>query len=320
MPGRRHSSRQYKPNPEQEKDEFTHEAFWESIHFKDPCSNEDKEIFGKCNHFCPHQSHAEDGEQKSFCTLPLWHDDLTGQASKDYVAQHGGIVSPDGHHFACSHRTSQPVHTIFLIDMSGSMVSQDASPHMLPWRRTHPNRLGCALAAVQSFVERRAPQSPQDLISLVAFAYDVRNGPALCSINQLDHRRLQTLWPNGGTSFAAAINAIVPLVRQTPTGHRCMVMFLSDGYDSYPDAPLRQLFSGLPEPVRFHTVQFPPGEATGKIVLTQMVQAALAQVLRQEDFASKSSYMESIDGVSLQEAFVGIAASLSSVAGGLIAE
>ena len=187
-------------------------------------------------------------------------------------------------------------------------------------RRTHPNCLGSALAAVQSFVERRAHQSPDDLISLVAFANYAHNGPALCSINQLNLQWLETLQPNGGTSFAAAIDAIVPCVRQTPTGHRCMVMFLSDGYDSYPDASLRQLFSGLPEPVRFHTVQFPPGEARGKIVLTQMVQAALAHVHQQDDFASKSSYMESIDGVSLQEAFVGIAASLSSVAGGLIAE
>ena len=78
MPGRRHSMRRYKPNPQEEKDEFTHEAFWESIGFKDPCSNEDKEIFGKCNHFCAHPSHSEDGEQKSFCTLPLWHDPLFG--------------------------------------------------------------------------------------------------------------------------------------------------------------------------------------------------------------------------------------------------
>ena len=322
MPGRRHSMRRYKPNPQEEKDEFTHEAFWESIGFKDPCSNEDKEIFGKCNHFCAHPSHTEDGEQKSFCTLPLWHDPLSGQESQGHIAQYGGCVSPDGHHFACSHKTSQPVHTIFLIDISYSMSSEDVKPQTLPWRRSHPNRLGCALAAVQSFVEKRGHQSPDDVVSLMAFNTAVQNGPTLTPIQQFSTRWLQNLAPSAQTSFAAAINAILPCVRQTPRGHRCMVMFLSDGWDYYPASSMQRLFNSMQrtfptQPLRFHTVQFPPGDADGKTVLTKMVRAALGGAA-EDEFAKNSSFMESIDAVSLQEAFLNVAESLSSVAGGLI--
>ena len=49
------------------------------------------------------------------------------------------------------------------------MSSRDVTPQTLPWRQSHPNRLGCALAAVQSFVEKRGNQSPDDVVSLMAF-------------------------------------------------------------------------------------------------------------------------------------------------------
>ncbi|CAJ1383685.1 unnamed protein product, partial [Effrenium voratum] len=52
-------------------------------------------------------------------------------------------------------------------------------------------------------------------------------------------------------------------------------------------------------------------------VMERMASAA-RQAAQQEDFASRSSYMASVDGISLQEAFVGIAESLSAPAGGLI--
>ncbi len=263
---------------------------------------------------------------KSFCTLPLWHDLLSGQESQGHIAQHGGCVSPDGHHFACSHKTSQPVHTIFLIDISWSMSSADVKPQTLPWRRSHPNRLGCALAAVQSFVEKRGHQSPDDVVSLMAFNTGVKNGPTLTPIQRFSTGWLQNLAIVGGlegcTSFAAAIDAILPCVRQTPRGHRCMVMFLSDGWDHYPESSMQRLLNSMQrtfptQPLRFHIVQFPPGDRKGKTVLTQMVRAALG-VAAEDEFAKNSSFMESIDAVSLQEAFLNVAESLSSVAGGLI--
>ena len=52
-------------------------------------------------------------------------------------------------------------------------------------------------------------------------------------------------------------------------------------------------------------------------MLTQMVRAALGGAA-EDEFAKNSSFMESIDAVSLQEAFLNVAESLSSVAGGLI--
>ena len=267
MPGRRHSSRRYKPNPDEPKDEFTHAAFWESISFRDPCSNEDIDMFGKCNHFCPHESHLKDGEQPSFCTLPLWHDVLTDQEGKAHVAQHGGIVSLDGHHFACSHDTGLPVHTIIVLDKSISMGAPDAKPQMRPWCQSHPNRLGCALAAAQSFVEKRRHRSPGDLISLIAFDVGTYNGPTAVPILQFDSTAqwLQALRPGNTTSFAEAVKAIGPCLQHTPAGHRCMVLFLSDGWNPYPGVELNNLFdhsqrhSG--QPLCFHTVQFPMGEA-----------------------------------------------------------
>ncbi|CAE6972441.1 unnamed protein product [Symbiodinium sp. CCMP2456] len=322
MPGRRHSQRRYKPNPEVPKDEFTHAAFWESIAFKDPCSNEDQEIFGKCNHRCPHESHTKDGEHPSFCTLPLWHSPLSAEESQRHVAQHGGIVSADGHHFSCSHKKSVPVHTIFLIDSSGSMGYQDVLPQTLPWRQSHPNRLGCAIAAVQSFVEKRLHSSAEDRVSLLAFNTQVQKGPLLLPIADFNDTWLRTLQPGYQTCFETAISAIIPHVAQTPTGHRCMIVLLSDGWAPFPATSLGRLFAPVrggssSQALRLHTVQFPPGDAQGKSVLTQIV-ATAKRSAGQDDFASKSSYMESVDGITLQEAFMGIAESLSSAAGGLI--
>ncbi|CAK9059552.1 unnamed protein product [Durusdinium trenchii] len=325
MPGRRHSMRQYKPNPEIPKDEFTHEAFWESTGFKDPCSNEDKEVFGKCNHFCPHASHMKDGELPSFCTLPLWHAALSDQEGKEYVRQHGGIVSPDGHHFSCSHRTSLPVHTIFLIDKSGSMSYNDVVPETRPWRDSHPNRLGCALAAIQSFVEKRQHSSPDDKISLLAFDTDALNGPSMVSISDFDtcHQWLSNLEANYQTSFANAMAATIPLVQQTPNSHRSMVMFLSDGWDHFPAQALQRVFAAVArstpgKALRLHTVQFPAQHGSDADVLAQMAQAARNHAAFDDEFAQASSSMQSVDNISLQETFMGIAESLSSAAGGLI--
>jgi len=325
MPGRRHSSRKYKPNPEMPKDEFTHEAFWESIGFQDPCSSEDKEIFVKCAHFCPHPSHTREGEQPSFCTLPLWHDALSGEAAKRHIAQNGGLVSPDGHHFACSHSDAQPVHAIFLVDKSGSMSYGDTTPQTAPWRYSHRNRLGCALEAVQSFVERRRSSSPGDVLSFVAFDNKARPGPANVSIGDFDAHRgwLQQLKPDGGTSFKNAIEALSPYVRGTPSAEmRIIVIMLSDGWDDFPAAALQGLFGvmrghALGKPLRMHTVQFPSGVLQGQRILQQIAETARGQDLG-DDFAGHSSFMASVDGIALQEAFVGIADSLCKAAGGLI--
>ena len=275
--------------------------------------------------FCSHVSHTKDGEMPSFCTLPLWHSPLSNREGKDYVAQHGGILSPDGHHFSCTHRTSQPVHTIFVIDKSGSMSNSDVKPETLPWRRSHPNRLGCAMAAVQSFVEKRRHSSPDDKLSLLAFDTEVLHGPATVPILEFNtcQQWLQNLKADNSTSFAAAIASVVPLVRQSPAEHRTMVMFLSDGWDHYPGQALSTLFASVArktpnEAVRLHTIQFPAGDAHGSSVLSQIAQAARNAAAFGDDFAKASSSMESVDGISLQEAFMGIAESLSSAAGGLI--
>ena len=53
-------------------------------------------------------------------------------------------------------------------------------------------------------------------------------------------------------------------------------------------------------------------------VLAQMAQAARNHAAFDDEFAQASSSMQSVDNISLQETFMGIAESLSSAAGGLI--
>ena len=50
--GRRHETIKYEPEPDIPKDELTHENFWNSIKFEDPCSTEEIELFKKCSYQC----------------------------------------------------------------------------------------------------------------------------------------------------------------------------------------------------------------------------------------------------------------------------
>ena len=171
----------------------------------------------------------------------------------------------------------------------------------------------------QSFVEKRLHSSAEDRVSLLAFDTQVQKGPLLLPIGDFNDTWLRTLRPGSQTCFETAISAIIPHVAQTPTGHRCLIVLLSDGWAHFPASSLGRLFArrSSTQALRLHTIQFPPGDAQGKFVLTQIV-ATAKQSAGQDDFASKSSYMESVDGITLQEAFMGIAESLSSAAGGLI--
>ena len=101
-----------------------------------------------------------------------------------------------------------------------------------------------------------------------------------------------------------------------------LVMFLSDGADHYPASSMQRLLNSMQrtfptQPLRFHTVQFPLGGRWQDSVDTNGGWQHLG-LLAEDEFAKNSSFMESIDAVSLQEAFLNVAESLSSVAGGLI--
>ena len=102
-----------------------------------------------------------------------------------------------------------------------------------------------------------------------------------------------------------------------------MVILLSDGWSTFPNAALTALFRSVQlhdqgHALRVHTVQFPQGDEQGKRILDQIAQAAKRQAAR-DTFAGASSFIVSIDGIALQEAFVGIAESISGPAGGLLA-
>jgi hypothetical protein len=111
---RRHSTTRYFPNPDEEKDELTHEAFWQLYNFEDPCHGlTGCDDFNRCPHMCP-RGHEDDGRPKrSYCELPLWH-----VPAKDADAKIGQIVF-DRHIFSCKH--PQVYHTLFCLDDSSSM-------------------------------------------------------------------------------------------------------------------------------------------------------------------------------------------------------
>lgn len=239
------------------------------------------------------------------------------------MAQHGGLVSSDGHHFACRH-TLQPVHTIFLIDCSGSMGRHDVRPNRALWRALHPNRLGCVLAAVESFVERRRGSGPDDQVSLIAFNKVASRGPTGVRLANFDQTasawlRERVAW--GGTCFKSAISALGTCVREVGTSPvRHLAIMLSDGEGAFPEQGLQELLEaeGGRNPMRIHTVQFPhePSSKQGH-VLRRIAQAAIDQS-GGDAFSLCSSFAESLDGIALQEAFVGIADSLCKPAGGLM--
>ncbi|GLJ33821.1 hypothetical protein SUGI_0679980 [Cryptomeria japonica] len=69
----RHKTVRYGPDVHVPKDEMTHETFWKYVRFNDPCTEEEREGFDLCNHFCKSEEHDSGPSAKSYCTEKLWH-------------------------------------------------------------------------------------------------------------------------------------------------------------------------------------------------------------------------------------------------------
>ena len=59
--------------------------------------------FRKCNAWCNHPSHKQD---KCYCVLDVWHDDVKDDPTKEYTIA-------NGHQFSCIH--PKPPHMYVLI-------------------------------------------------------------------------------------------------------------------------------------------------------------------------------------------------------------
>lgn len=78
--------------------------------------------------------------------------------------------------YACRHVTAADVHTLLVIDRSGSMASQNIQPDNKDIR-SHPrfssggldNVLGVVYEAAYKYLKERSSKAPQDLISFLPF-------------------------------------------------------------------------------------------------------------------------------------------------------
>ncbi|KAH9291385.1 hypothetical protein KI387_043423, partial [Taxus chinensis] len=165
--GSRHATVKYGPDVDIAKDEMTHETYWQCVRFVDPCTEEEREEFGRCNHHCKSEEHETEvgGSDKSYCTEKLWHPPIkrTGQNISS-----AGYITDDGHHFGCDHSKNVPHHVIFVIDRSGSMQSSDISPTMGKFN-DHNSRLGCVYEAILRFIQACLRTVSDDSVSVVLF-------------------------------------------------------------------------------------------------------------------------------------------------------
>uniref|UniRef100_A0A7S4GLK9 VWFA domain-containing protein n=1 Tax=Oxyrrhis marina TaxID=2969 RepID=A0A7S4GLK9_OXYMA len=305
---RRHAVYKYEPNPEAERDEMTCEAYWKHIGWENPVAAEERAEFRKCNHYCAHASHADDPE-RSWCLETVMHRPVPWQP--------GSSISKDGHRFACKHEEIVPLRIVVAIDCSGSM-SDGPCPDREPFVSWNNNRLGCALATFDEFMERRSQDSPNDVVTIIGFESRVlvcENVP-VCDVTQ---RRsvLSSIKISGGTNFRSAIAKVVEVLNCYPQVEhgKVLVLFLSDGHSCYPGAEISQLVQLCQSnswDLRFHALQFPDGEVQAP--LRQMVDAVKAMPSK---FAQASSACACADDIKLQDTMQGVAMSLGANLGGV---
>jgi hypothetical protein len=121
------------------------------------------------------------------------------------------------------------LHTIFIIDTSGSMNLQDARPtkaHLL----RQSNRVGAVLEAVENYIERRKQANPQDLYSLIEFSDAVKFSIEAQPVTTFQPSLLSRISPRGGTEFDPPLLAAQQLLtKHVPVHHTPFIFFLSDG-------------------------------------------------------------------------------------------
>ena len=203
---RRHETAKYGPNEHIPKDELTHDAFWTTIGFEDPCT--DTSQFRKCSGKCLAKEH-ESGEP-SLCSGQIWHEPFT---QNDLGHLGGGHISQNGCHFKCVHSSSGPVHHVLVVDRSGSMGGSDAQPTKLGiLKETHNNRLGAVIEACHDYLSKRATKADTDVVSFIQFN---SSAEVLFQGRQLDPdgllERMKEASVDGGTSFSPASTFFVCL-------------------------------------------------------------------------------------------------------------
>ncbi|RUS20070.1 hypothetical protein BC937DRAFT_86448, partial [Endogone sp. FLAS-F59071] len=282
--GTQHITTKIEPYPDRPKDFVKHSLYWERTAFKDPYSQEDQELYNKCDSYCPDEEHRGEAkyfseqringvanlvvQPKSYCELPIFHPPLNGGSAPPDDGS--GYVSADGHWFKCRNPAiiNFNFHTIFVIDRSLSMSFRDMRPsENVPisdlLRSGHNNRLGAVYEAIYRFMETRKNTlekrtmgrsfaASNDTMSLVLFDLKTQivvEDRDLIGQSELVVEKMIKYSVEGGTNFSVAINEAARICKdhQDESTRIPIIIFLSDGDGTFPEGELRRLFESAPK-------------------------------------------------------------------------
>ncbi|KAH3761864.1 E3 ubiquitin-protein ligase [Pelomyxa schiedti] len=213
--GRRHATVRYLPDSNIPKDELTHESYWNSIGFRDPCTAEHREIFKLCDFECGENRHTD---PRCRCMLPLWHarSSLQVNESKQFECGKFGFASSDGHIFLRKHGPPENMHIVLCLDASTSMNRR--------------SRWQTLVRGVEQFISAR--NKPRDVYSIVLFH---GQGIVACDRVSPDQARANiTREPHfgGDTKFSSGLSVAYRKLMETDwSDYRAALIFMSDGED-----------------------------------------------------------------------------------------
>ncbi|KAH3761863.1 Sterol 3-beta-glucosyltransferase [Pelomyxa schiedti] len=213
--GIRHATTKYLPDPDNPKDELTHEGYWNAIGFCDPCTPEHREIFKLCNFECGENRHTD---PRCRCMLPLWHEPCTLQANESETLKDGrvGFASSDGHIFPKKHGPPENMHIVLCLDASTSMLRR--------------NRWETLVRGVEQFISAR--NKPKDVYSIILF-----HGQGIIACDRVSPEQAQTritMEPHfgGDTKFSSGLSFAYRQLMETDWDeYRAALIFMSDGED-----------------------------------------------------------------------------------------
>ena len=271
--GRQHQTTTYHPLPNVPKDEMTHDAYWASIGFQDPCNELDVEEFNKCPAYCSAETHGT-GEEKVYCEMSLWHDPVRSLAD---VSKNSGFLSKDGHVFPCDHPPGV-YHFVLCLDASFSME--------FGWHDL--------VSAVELFVNQRKRQSSSDKISVVVYTSKAYTVAEFESIADFDLNCLRFI--GGHTNFGVALNKAYMLIGRYITDQIAPVLiFMSDGQCGNGELEMERIAQKyrVANNLQVYTLGF--GEA---------IFAKLKELAR----LGYGEYLDAVNGLALRNMFIEISA------------
>ena len=209
-----------------ENDKFIYECkcsyFWENIlKFKSNFSSDENKRFSLCNWKCKYESH----EPPEYCQLPLWHN----KVNEIPKGMEGSWISK-GHIFKCFHPIA--VYSIFLVDQSGSMMSNSSFPTNSVIKNKMNNMLGASIQAIDDFCKKRASLNPKENVSLIGFNDKANNIFTNLPIysNEIISNCLEKLKPEGITLLINAFKQAKNLIEYVDRKEYVpIIILLTDG-------------------------------------------------------------------------------------------